>query len=362
MKSLAFFLSALLFVIGSLRATDAPGMLRVLTHDRTIPREVCQEFTQKTGIPVDITTAISSMEAAEFIYTKKQPFDLLLLANDIVVTLRDEGRLLSLDPQKIPTLPRIKKKWRQALSDPQGKFRLPLDVTSMGILVDRRISQPAITGYMDALRKPRPGGVAVMVYQRDFLAAALLSLGASVNDLSPDNLNAARVILKDWLRNTSPASKEIWTKGHSDTFNALRAALIEGRHGAALLYSGDAISLMTEFPDRYDWINPTEGSLKYITVFAIPQDSARPEAAQKLIEFLLDLKIAGQLAVEPGFGLHLLAPWSKFPLAFDGHPGELQASQLMDHFSVQANITREPLQELEALFKSLPVPTAPPAP
>ena len=362
MKTLAFFLSALLFVIGPLRAADAPGMLRVLTRDRTIPREVCQEFTQKTGIPLDITTANSSMEAADYLYTKKQPFDLLLLANDIVIALRDEGRLLPLDPQKIPTLPRIKKKWRQALSDPQGKFRLPLDVASMGILVDRRISQPAITGYMDAFRKPRPGGVTVMVDQRDFLAAALLSLGASVNDLSPDNLNAARVILKDWLRNTSPSSQEFWSSNHARAFKAMRAEIVEGRNGAALIYSGDAISLMTEFPGRYDWINPVEGSLKYMTVFAIPKDSARPEAAQKLIEFLLDPKIAGQLAVEPGFGVHLLAPWSKFPLVFDGHPGQFQASQLMDHFSVQANITREPRQELEALFKSLPAPTAPPAP
>jgi hypothetical protein len=50
------------------------------------------------------------------------------------------------------------------------------------------------------------------------------------------------------------------------------------------------------------------------------------------------------------------------PLNFHGNPAQLSAAQLMDDFSVQADITREPRQELEALFKSLPPPSAPPAP
>lgn len=362
MKSLAIFLSALLIVAGSLQAADAPGMLRVLTFDRTIPREVCLEFTQKTGITVDVTTAISSMEAADLIYRKKQPYDLLLLANDVVIALRNRGELLPLDHQKIPGISTIKAKWREASGDLKLQYRLPVDVAAMGLLVDRRISQPAITGYMDAFRKARPGGVAVMVDQRDFLAAALLSLGASVNELSPDNLRAARVILKDWLRNTAPSSKGIWNNGHSPAFKAIRTAISEGRHGAALIYSGDAISLMTEFPGRYQWIDPVEGSLKYLTVFAIPKNSARPDAAHKFMDFLIQPKIASQIAVQPGFGVHLNAPWTVLPLFFHGNPGELKASQLMDSFSVQADITREPRQEIENLFNGLPEPAAPPAP
>ena len=362
MKPLAFCLSALLLVAGPLLATDAQGMLRVLTFDRTIPREVCLEFTQKTGIPVDITTAISSMEAADLIYRKKQPYDLILLANDVVIALRDRGELLPLDPKQIPSISSIKAKWREAAHDLKLQYRLPLDVASMGLLVDRRVSQPAVTGYMDAFRKPRPGGVAVMVDQRDFLAAALLSLGASVNELSPDNLRAARVILNDWLRNTAQSSKGIWNSGHSSAFTAIRTAITQGRHGAALIYSGDAISLMTEFPGRYEWIDPVEGSLKYLTVFAIPKGSARPEAAHKFIDFLLAPQIAAQIVVKPGFGVHLNAPWTKLPLFFHGHPGKLKASQLMDSFSVQADITREPRQDLENLFNGLPEPAAPPAP
>lgn len=362
MKSLAIFLSALLLLALPLGAADAPGMLRVLTFDRTIPREVCLEFTQKTGITVDVTTAISSMEAADFIYRKKQNYDLLLLANDVVIALRDRGELLPLDHKKIPSIGTIKKKWMEAVGDLKLQYRLPLDVASMGLLVDRRVSQPPVTGYMDAFRKPRPGGVAVMVDQRDFLAAALLSLGASVNELSPDNLRAARVILKDWLRNTATCSQGIWSNGHSPAFKAIRTSIGEDRHGAALIYSGDAISLMTEFPGRYDWITPVEGSLKYLTVFAIPKNSARPEAAHQFIEFLLNPKIASQITVEPGFGVHLNAPWTKMPLFFHGNPGELQASQLMDSFSVQADITREPRDDMEALFRSLPAPAAPAAP
>lgn len=358
-----FLLAALLLIAAArLSAADDPGMLRVLAYDRTIPREVCLSFAEKTGVGVDVTTAISSIEAADLLYQKKAPFDLLILSNDVVVGMKKAGRLQAFDHKKIPTSSKLKLHWREAAGDVQGNFRLPFDIASMGLLVDRHMTQPAVNGYMDAFRKPRPGGVAVMVDQRDMLSAALLSLGASVNELSPDNLRAAGVVLKDWLRNTAPSSSGIWSSTHASSFDSIRNDLVKGRHGAALLYSGDAITLMTQFPGRFEWINPVEGSLKYMTVFAIPKDSKRPDAAHAFTEFLLDPKIASQIATAPGFGIPLTAPWSKMPLNFFGNPASLSASELMDDFSVQADITREPRQELEALFKSLPPPSAPPAP
>jgi spermidine/putrescine transport system substrate-binding protein len=341
---------------------DSPGMLRVLAYDRSIPREICLSFAEKTGVGVDITTAISSIEAADFLYQKQAPFDLLILSNDVIVGMWRMGRLQTLDLKKIPTFSKLKSKWREAAGDVQGNYRLPFDVASMGLLVDRRVAQPVVTGYMDAFRKRRPGGVAVMVDQRDMLAAALLSLGASVNDLSPENIRAAGVVLKDWLRNIAPSTRQIWSGQYSSAFNSIRDDLVKGRHGAALLYSGDAITLMTQFPNRFEWINPEEGSLKYMNVFAIPKDSKRPDAAHQFIEFLLDPKIASQVVTAPGFGIPLTAPWAKMPLNFYGNPAELSAAQLLDDFSVQADITREPREALDKLFKSLPPPSAPPAP
>ncbi len=362
MKTPAFLAAFLFLFATSLQAADAPGMLRVLAYDRSIPREISLEFTEQTGIPVDITTAISSMEAADYLYRDKKSFDLLLISKDVLASLHDRGMLLAMDHRKIPNFSRVKSHWRQAANDPKGIHRIPFDIASMGLLVVKGISQPEVRGYMDAFRKPRPGGVAVMVDQRDFLAAALLSLGASVNEVTADNLRAARVILTNWLRNTAAESKKIWSNGHSTGFHALRAALVEERHGAALIYSGDAVALMSEFPGRFEWINPVEGSLKYMTLCAIPKNSARPEAAHKFINFILDPAIAAQIVVAPGFGIPLNTPWTKMPLNFHGNPSNMEAGDLMDHFSVQADITHEPRQELEEFFRSLPDPSAPPAP
>jgi len=354
-------LLAFLFVNTLAVAVDSP-LLRILAYDRTIPREVCLQFTEKTGIPVDITTAVSSIEAADFLYRDKRSFDLLLLANDVLIAMRDRGQLLALDQKKIPNFAKVKPQWRQTTSDPKGLYRIPFDIASMGLLVVKGIPQPEVSGYMDAFRKPRPGGVAVMVDQRDFLAAARLSLGASVNELTSDNLRAVRIILINWLRNTAPASQKIWTTGQGSAFKALRTALVEERHAVALIYSGDALALMTEYPGRFEWINPTEGSLKYMTLCAIPANSTNPDAAYKFIDFILNPDIAAQIVVAPGYGIPLNTPWTKMPLKFHGNPANMDADQLMDHFSVQSDITREPRQELEEFFRSLPAPTAPPAP
>jgi hypothetical protein len=76
----------------------------------------------------------------------------------------------------------------------------------------------------------------------------------------------------------------------------------------------------------------------------------------------VDAKGENQIVVAPGFGIPLNTPWTKMPLNFHGNPSNMAASELMDHFSVQTDITQEPRQELEEFFRSLPAPTAPPAP
>jgi spermidine/putrescine-binding protein len=99
-----------------------------------------------------------------------------------------------------------------------------------------------------------------------------------------------------------------------------------------------------------------------MTVLAIPANSTKADAAHQFIDFILDPRIAGELvtSASPGLGLNL--PKEKIPLNFYGNPANIEASQLMDDFSVQSDITREPRQEVLDLFKSLPAPTAPPAP
>jgi spermidine/putrescine transport system substrate-binding protein len=365
MKRAATLLLAILLAAGALPAAaaeDAPGLLRVLAYDRTVPREISRAFTAKTGIGLDITTAVSSIEAAGFLYSNKMEFDLLILSTDVLENLRRRNRLLAFDHKKIPNLSIVKAHWRHAAGDPACLYRIPLDAAAMGILVDTSIKQPPVSGYADAFQTPRPGGVAVMVDQRDLLAAALLALGASVNDLGGDNICAGGVLLRRWLRNISPASEQIWTDGHTPAFDSLRRGIVAGRHGAALLYSGDALSLMSELPTRFKWINPVEGSLKYLTVFSIPKDAKRPAAAHRFIDFLLAPEVSAQIAVAPGFGVPLNTPPSKIPLNFHGNPGAAESSDLMDEFSLQADITREPISEMVELFRSLPRASAPPPP
>ena len=350
------------FVVGlsSMAAADAPGPLRLLAYDRTISKELAQEFTQKTGIPLQIITTASAPEAARVIYTEKQPFDLLLNSTDVIRSLLDNEKLLPIDRKSYPSLGKaIKPQWKKAANDPAGKFLIPLDVAAMGILVNKNITQPPIVGYMSAFRKVRPGGVAVLVDQRDLLAAALLSLGASVNNLSPDNLKAASIVMRSWMPNTSPDSQGIWTpKKHVETFNYIHSGFLQGRYAAALLYSGDASVIMQERPGQFDWINPAEGGLKYLTVFAIPQNCERPTAAHQFIDFMLQPERIRYL-VDNAPGLPLSAPVdSTLPLDFYGNPANFSAKDMLDEFTIQKDITHEPLANVQALFDALPAPSA----
>lgn len=357
-----FMLVCFLGVLPSLVAADAPGALRLLAYDRTISKELAEEFTQKTGIPLQIKTAASAMEAANIIYTEKQNFDLLLNSGDVIHSLLEKRQLLPLDRKNYPMIGKaVQPHWKKAVNDPDGKFLIPVDVAAMGILVNKSIPQPPIDGYMSAFRIPRPGGLAVLVDQRDFLAATLLSLGASVNNLSAENLKAASIVMKSWLPNTSPDSQGIWdSRKHVESFAAIEAGILQGRYAAALLYSGDASTILREHPGQFDWINPAEGSLKYITVFAIPQNCARPTAAHKFIDFMLQpVHIIN--VVYNARGLPINADVDpRLPLDFYGNPANLSLNEMLDVFTIQQDITHEPLAKIQALFDSLPAPSASP--
>jgi spermidine/putrescine-binding protein len=230
----------------------------------------------------------------------------------------------------------------------------------MGLLVHRHIPQSPVTGYQSLFRVPRPGGVAVFVEQRDFLAAALISLGASVSDHSPGNLRAARILLLDWLKNTAADSSGIWTPPLRLGYEKLIRQFVDGHHAAAILYSGDATALMAERPGCFEWVAPEEGTFKFVTNLAIPANSPRSAQAHQFLDFLLSPASTRMLTsiAAPGIPVQSTSSFSVPSWVFGSSPSD-PSKNLFDSTAIQSDISLENPPALRRFLAALPAPLQP---
>ena len=337
-----------------------PPMLRVLGDFRTVPREVCLEFTEKTGIPVEVVSPNSSLHAYQLLNEPGERFDLLALTSDVITPHLREGKLLPLDRKLIPYASEKLPEWISQKGE-RRKFVVPLDAGTMGLLVHRHTPQAPVTGYESLFRSPRPGGVAVLVEQRDFLAAALLSLGAAPGDHRSSNLRASKILLLDWLKNTAAESLDLWVKPLRGGYDKLLGQLAEGRHAAAIVYSGDAISLMDARPGCYEWVIPEEGTFKFVTELAIPRSSPRSAEAHRFMNHLLSPASTALLAsiAAPGVPVQLRSA-SPVPGWVFGIAASEPSAALFNATPMQTDILQEDPPLVLRFLQSLPAPSAAP--
>lgn len=355
----AFLSTALVAALAVVARADAP-MLRVLGDFRTIPREVCLEFTEKTGIPVEVVSPNSSLNAYRLMNEPDGNFDLLALTSDVLTPWLREGKLLPLNRKLIPNSSQKLPEWIVQKGE-RRKFAIPLDAGTMGILIHRHISQAPVTGYESLFRFPRAGGVAVLVEQRDFLAAALLSLGAAPGDHTASNLRASEILLLDWLKNTAADSLDLWVKPLQGGYDKLVGQFVEGRHASAIVYSGDALALMKARPGCYEWIIPEEGTFKFVTELAIPRSSSRTADAHRFINHLLSPSGTELLAriAAPGVPVQVGSP-STVPGWVFGMAATEPSAALFNSTAMQTDISRENPPLVRRFLRSLPEPSATP--
>ena len=113
---------------------------------------------------------------------------------------------------------------------------------------------------------------------RDAFALALKKLGYSLNTINPQELEAAK---KELIKQKSSGLVRAYM------VDEVKDAMLSGEAALAVVWSGDAITLMDENPDL-GYAFPKEGSNKWFDALCIPKNAKHKENAEKFINFLCD--------------------------------------------------------------------------
>jgi spermidine/putrescine transport system substrate-binding protein len=146
---------------------------------------------------------------------------------------------------------------------------------SVGIVVNTDKVKDDIKGYKDVFQETHKGRIVVVDDPREIVSWALAAIGKGPNDVTPENLEAVKPVLRQWL----PLVKVY----DSDS---PKTALLNGDVDIGVVWSGEAALLYNE-DKKFTYILPSEGAHQFIDSLAIPANAPNPEAAMLFMNYIL---------------------------------------------------------------------------
>lgn len=282
------FLALLPFVVLAACAKAPSGRAKTVTvfmWSEYIDPELLERFEKETGLKVVLDTYENTETMMSKVASAGDQYDVVVVSDHAIRTMASKGAFRALDLTKIPNAKNIAARFRSPAYDPEGKWSIPYQWGTMGI-VYRTDKLPEFSASWAALLDPRrqPGPVVLLDSMRDLMAAALLSRGFSPNTRSVDELKAAGDLLA-----AARSKRMVGFYGSPDSVGKVLA----GDAWLAIAYNGDAVSRLEE---STDFAVPAEGTIIWVDAMTIPAKAPNPEGAYKFINFILAADVGAQLS------------------------------------------------------------------
>ncbi len=250
-------------------------------------------FEAVTGIHVEYSTYDSNEVMYATLAGGGVQYDIVIPSDYMVARLIKEGRLDTLDFDKLTNFHYIDERYRDPAYDPDGQYSVPYAGGYLGVIYNNTLVDPAdADGTWSLLWNEKyKGQILGIDNARDALGVAMYALGIDVNttDLAEWDRAAEKVqqqvpLLQGWFMD------QIFQK-------------MEGENAAvATYYAGDYLTMVAEMDDasgngdHLSFYLPKEGTNVYFDAMCICADAPNRDAAHLYINFLLEPYIALQNA------------------------------------------------------------------
>jgi spermidine/putrescine-binding protein len=192
--------------------------------------------------------------------------------------------LAELDRDALPNADNVDEEFSDPPFDPGSVYSMPYQWGTTGLGVDLEVVGEDAPHSWALLFDPEvtadyQGRMSMLDDPREAMAAALAYLGHDINTTSEDELGEAA----DLIAETSDRLAAFDSNLYGDL-------LMSGETAVAHGYSGTFFAAFDEAddPDRYTYVIPEEGGVKWVDTIAILADAPHPCTAHTFINFILD--------------------------------------------------------------------------
>lgn len=313
--------------------TQASGdnVVNLYTWTEYVPDGLLDEFTKETGIKVNV----SSLESNETMYAKVKlqtkgddSYDVIAPSNYFVSKMAREGMLKELDHSKLPVIAELDPNWLNKPYDEGNKYSLPQLLGAPGIAFNVNTYKGSdFTSWGDLWKPEYAGKIQLLDDAREVFNIALVKLGLDPNTTKPDEIKAAY----EELLKLRPNVLSFNSDNPANSF-------IAGEVELGQLWNGSVRIAKKEAPNTIDMVFPKEGPVLWVDTLAIPANAKHPDAAHKLINYLLSAKVAEKLTLEIGYPTSNLKAKEKLPTEITQDPAIYPTEEVLKNAHWQDDV------------------------
>jgi spermidine/putrescine transport system substrate-binding protein len=327
---------------------SAPRTLTVTSWVDDMPTVVLEAFEQEFGVEVEFIGYEDQDSIVEEIRRGNNRYDVVILGNELVWSLWQEGKLSPLDYNVIQNFVNLDTRFIDLSFDPENQYSVPYNWGTTTILV--RSDLVDVQNFADLWSLEADQRIIMWQSMRFTFGSVLKALGYSINTESVSELAAAGEKLMELV----PYS--IFPDG--DT-GEIGTPLADGRAVVAMnVGSRDAIAGQ-EANSNIRWVLPEEGVILWGDNYTIPAGSTNQALAQQFINYMLQPEVNAQVVTWNQYGTpnlparDLLEPSLRnnvliFPLQRDMANAEILLPISAEAYAIQQAIWNEFVAAVEA--------------
>lgn len=287
-KVVAVLLTAMLLLTGCGGGGAASGedavekygsdTLKVYNWGEYIGENVISNFEKEFGVKV----VYEVFDSNEMMYTKLQAgdsYDVLVPSDYMIERLIKEDMVQELDLSLIPNISNLADGVKNLPYDPDNTYSVPYFWGSVGIVYNQNnvdLADLEAEGYSILKDTKYAGKIYMYDSERDSFMVAFKALGYSMNTQNEDEIQAAYEWLLEQRQTMDPAY----------VADEVIDGMINGNKDMAVVYSGDAATILAENDDMRFFM-PNEGTNLWSDAMVIPANAENPKLAHEFINYIL---------------------------------------------------------------------------
>lgn len=252
--------------------------LKLYNWGEYMGEDLISNFEKEFGVKV-ITEYFDSNEMMNTKLQAGDSYDVLVPSDYMIERLMAEDMLQELDHSLIPNLSNLAEGVKNLPYDPDNTYSVPYFWGSVGIVYNHNNVDPAVVeaqGYEILRNTDYKGRIYVYDSERDSFMMALKALGYSMNTEDEAEIQAAY----EWLLDMNNTMEPVYVT------DEVIDGMITGSKDIAVVYSGDATTILAENEDMSFWM-PNEGTNLWSDAMVIPANAENPLLAHEFINYVL---------------------------------------------------------------------------
>jgi spermidine/putrescine transport system substrate-binding protein len=262
-------------------STALSADLVISNWDGYMANDIADTFKAETGLQIEVVNHATNEEImGKLMASGGTGYDVVFVSLPFAEILNGQGMLEPLDHAAIPNLKNLYPEAANLPHDPGNTFSVPYTWGTTGLCYRSDLVKVPVDSW-DALLKPDDslkGKTTMLATDRWLMAAALLSLGHSVNEKDPAKIEEAKNKLIE-------AKKTLLA--YDDT--TFYSKLVSGEAHLVQAWDGWCNYGIAENKD-IKFVVPKEGSDLWVDTIVVLKNSQNKEGAMKFINYILDAK------------------------------------------------------------------------